>query len=78
MWCSCIPNIVKITFKVLQAIAYIIKTYAMSHVAINHTDDMTPYTERTSCNLDSFFVQFCAHTRKAIFRNKLAKLPQYC
>lgn len=26
-------------------VAYIVKTDAMSHVAINHTDDMTPYTE---------------------------------
>ena len=57
----CIPDIVKITFKVLQTITYIIKTEAMSHVAINHTDDMTPYTECPSCYLDSIFFS-SAHT----------------
>ena len=74
IWCRCIPDIVKITFKVLQAIAYIIKTDAMSHVAIYHADDMAPHTECPGCNLDSFLVQFCAHICKAVFRNKLAKL----
>ena len=74
MWCGCIPDIVKVTFKVLQTIAYIIKTDTMSHVAINHTDDMTPYTECPGCYLDSIFIQFYAHICKTVFWNKLAKL----
>ena len=61
-------------FGILQSIAYIIKTDAMSYVAIYHADDMAPYTECPGCNLDSFLVQFCAHICKAVFRNKLAKL----
>ena len=74
MWCGCIPDVIQITFEVLLAIAYIIKTDAMCHVAIYHANDMAPYAERSGCNLDSFFVQFCAYICKAIFRNKLAKL----
>ena len=74
MWCGCIPDVIQITFEVLQTIAYIIKTDAMCHVAIYHANDMAPYAERPGCNLDSFFVQFFAYICKAIFRNKLAKL----
>ena len=58
MRCSCIPYVVKITFVVLQSIAYIIKTDAMSHVAIYHADNMTPYAECPDSYLDSLFVQF--------------------
>ena len=51
-------DVVKITFVVLQSIAYIIKTDAMSHVAIYHADNMTPYAECPDSYLDSLFVQF--------------------